>query len=379
MNVDTISIWTPESKSNTCSFLYRKEHEDDFKNHIKANRLTPKSIFTISPNAYHIEDLCLDYAAELKKQKRTTKSTIADKISAINNSLKTGEFSLAERLLELLSHEWKTTESALSNFFDIKKNIVSSLLKPMLWEPPFLLTQNLALHKQWWKLTPNRKELIEELQKEISLKLTGAGSDFIAYTNWLKNLAIKLSKMRAQTKAERHLALNEASAYLMVLAENHLQANRHSLSTLFLHRSADLLLMRICDEYNLINFTGEKPEFYSIPKSCNSKEIHFRSSRLALKQNGLSHDPAREKLFEKLNNLRNHLMYTHYFSGPEKSLIHEIHKKTKSHLASIGGKEWSNALNSYQPLPELSVKILFESNPILTSAITEVGINEILD
>lgn len=378
MNSNTISIWSPTNQNKTCSFLYREEHANDFKNYLKSNNLIPRSIFTISPNAYHIEDLCLDYAAELKQQERITKSRIAHKISAINGALKIGESGLAERLLDQLSKEWHPIETALSNFLNIKKNIVANLLTPMYWEPPFNLTQSFDPHKQWWRLIPDRKQLIEDIRKEINLKLPGKGASFAAYIDWIETHENKLNLMKAQTKAERHLALNEASAYFMAIAENHLQANRPSLSILLLHRAADLLLMRACDELNLISFTGKKPEFYSTPKNCKSKEIHFRSSHEALKQNGLNHDPAREKIFSQLNNIRNHLMYTHYLSAPDRRSANEVYKKTKPHLIAIGGKKWNNALQSYQPIPELSVKALFESNPVLTSAITEISLNEIL-
>lgn len=378
MNHNTISIWKPGSETNSCSFLYRKEHEEDFKKHIKARKTLPKNIFTISPNAYHIEDLCLEYAAELKKCKHTTKSKTTHQIAEINKNIKSGELSLTEDLLARLTQEWSIREGTLSTFFNINRKIVSLILKPMYWEPPFLLDQNFTNHKQWWRLEPSRRALITEIQKEINTKLPGTGDAFKNYTEWLNIHATKLRKMRAKTKIERHIALNEASAYFMMISESHLKLNRHSLAALFLHRAADLLLMRACDEYNLINFTSSKPEFHTPPKNCKSKDIHFRSSNLALKQNGLSHDPARDKTFERLNDLRNHLMYTHYFSAPDKNLIEEIHKKTKSYLISIGGKEWENSKNDYQPFPELSIKILFESHPVLTSAITEINTNEIL-
>ncbi len=371
--LNLITVWDKNKpNAQSCIYIVKSADEIDFFKFIKINAIFPRKIYVISPDLYPILDICIAYAAEkngyLSLWERLP-SRPAFLIRRINHALKSWQIKTACDVIKELREEIKEKNLDIKKFLDEKISLLEDFVYPFLWEAPFSLPNVVNTHKKWWLSTADNTVKFNNFIVNWEREFDGNGNAHSNLLNHMKMHASILRKFSGINKSDRINAINEASAYCMFQANLRFYEANYSLAILLCHRSADLLLMSLCDDFDLINFTPSAPKFKI---SYNGKnEIHLMTSYAALSANGMAADPQRENCFNKLNSIRNHLIYTHYFGSISTTDASSVFNDIKGYLSTLGGSNWNSSVTQYEKKFEFSASVILESKKSIITGIQE--------
>jgi hypothetical protein len=375
MHKNSVSIWSPGNPIKTCLVLYRKQDENEFKRIVNITKNYPQKSYQLAPSVCSEEDIYVYYITLINNLEISSinfssiglgESTTV-KLERLNKALSSWEIDIAHNVLELLISDWEKKDKSISDFFYLIDEILQDVLSPLMWEAPFTVPNPVSTHKTWWNGSPDLKLKVDNLINKTKNKLFNNGSASSAFLNWLNELSNHLGCL----SGVKATALNEASVYCMARSLYYLKIRKISLAVLFCHRAADLLLMLLCTNNNLIDYSRNKPQFRCSPNGRNgSKEIHLMASYAAIKPI-LSYDAGRDSTFKDLNDLRNHLIYTHYLGCADESSARIVIESIRKHLKALAGNTWDHGIDKYATPYEISIKLLFEYCPTLSSALIE--------
>lgn len=285
-------------------------------------------------------------------------------------------FEYNQLIASLSTDQKKNIPSNLSTVINYVADLACSCLRSLEYGSPFQHSSYIATHKGWWNgsavLSNQYKTMRLSITKKFGLSNTPNG--LLNIENWLSKIEGRFSQLVKSSKSTEENAIFEASAYCSAMAERHLLRGNCSLAILFLHRSADLLMMKVC--CSCIDFTKNKGggAYSTSYASPNNTEIRLLNSVRVADSHLLVQRADRNDAFNLLNNWRNLLIQTHYMSDITDSTAIDIFRKVRSYLEDIGGPSWKSARDVYLEAIPIRLKDLLDVDGSLSNTFTVIDI-----
>jgi len=346
----TLKIWNDDiSVTSADAFLIYKKDFDFFQDLIDNDEIAkPKMAFVIS-NDISLSEMSIFKYIEYKYTFILSSSDIFKSVFfefweglAIGNAIK-GDYAVDDKPTILFKYEYLI--DILLKTFLFRKNILST--------SPMLGLKSSDFDHNWVNKRPCIINDIEDFQKNIK---SGVLKNKVI-SNIYNYLDILKTSITDVFNSDLSLCLLYASAFCYSSGIYLQRQGDTDKSLLLLHRCLDFFIQSIGVEDQIVRLS-DKGLIYDSLVECN-KDVNLMTTKGFL--HSITISEKQDKVFKKVNFLRNRSVLTHSFYTISRNDLTENYTDVHKMLKNIeGNNKWSNKVKSFLNKPEVNNIDIFD-------------------